>query len=715
MISNSLHSRGICDLLQNCPEDSSVTLIFISDNKHQCVRKCDRVSLFTHSPLLRNIFSDPFIGLVQDPVILLPDFSEHQAASLKKFISWDWSEANKWTQADVDLFKAIGINVTADRVIEVSEQKDELVELEDLSSNDQDDLVPVVNDEHDEIDVERKKRDLDIRCSASSGSNCKFTTRGSVQKVTKALKKHLGFSHFSTELGLAAMQTFDKDQCSFCGDLFLSNSKRMEHVLMKHDVLAESVDKLVMKMTAPPSRFRNKPVLIEDGEEVMEMPVKNDTVDVEDQKLSCKRNRKSKRTNRNPQDIVMVEDKTEVAQEPTKSEYQASSDSRRSLKRSRLESVSEEKDWVFSPSVKRCRVMLRCLKEEDKTGKNIFIVSNEESEETVDESVKNSKTVDLERSEVSNQEQHKCKSETIENLNTSSVAKKNRTEFHNFEKNRLNEFIDSLLSDAPASGSSESNLEEVLITEPTEPSTIYPEIEEISRNEMTYDDKLVELRIPEPEVATPTRTNADALKTIPLTPMNPPLIVENPMFEDEETPIKEQKANIPQNSTEKTKFVRLEMKMSPSDTRTVVGRTENQIIITDSRAKEKPGSSPITFNGKPTRSVTDKIILQKTNKVKLSAFNTKSGKNVKPEKVEEKDEIIIDEIVNSPQPVESELGLESMTDIDHEIQRSLILDQDLSDDEEDDCDNNELVSRFTDARESLMIELGVIEDDIVVC
>ena len=175
------------------------------------------------------------------------------------------------------------------------------------------------------------------------------------------------------------------------------------------------------------------------------------------------------------------------------------------------------------------------------------------------------------------------------------------------------------------------------------------------------------------------------------------------------------KVNIPENSPEKTKFVRLEMKMSPCNTRAVVGRTENQIIITDSRAKEKPGSSPITFNRKPTRSVTDKIILQKTNGVKLSAFNTKSGKNVKPEKVEEKDEIIIDEIVNSPQPMESELGLESMTDIDHEIQRSLILDQDLSDDEEDDGDNNELVSRFTDARESLMKELGVIEDDIVVC
>ena len=410
------------------------------------------------------------------------------------------------------------------------------------------------------------------------------------------------------------MQTFDKDQCSFCGDLFLSDNKRMEHVLMKHDVLAESVDKLVRKMTAPSSRFRNKPVLIEDGEEVLEMPVKSDTtVDVEDQKLSCKRNRKSKRTNRNPQDIVMVEHKTKVAQEPTKSEYQASSDSQtpfeeihfneqtdesrvsnedsspttrrsqRSLKRSRLESVSGEKDWVFSPSVKRCRVMLRSFKEEDKTGKNVIIVSNEESEERVDESVsvKNSKTVELERSEESDQEQYKCKSETIECLNTSSVAKKNRTEIHNFKKNRLDDFIDSLLSDAPASGSGESNLEEVLITEP---STTCPEIEEISRNEMIYDYKPGELRKPEPEVATPTRTNADALKTTPLTPMNPPLIVENPMFEDEETPIKGQKVNIPENSPEKTKFVRLEMKMSPSNTRAVVGRTENKIIITDSRA-----------------------------------------------------------------------------------------------------------------------------------
>ena len=226
---------------------------------------------------------------------------------MKKLISWDWSEADEWTQNDIDLFNVFGINVTADRIVNVSEQRHELVKIEDLPCDDQDDPVPVEtiedNDEHEEIDVESKSRDLDVRCSAES--DCKFTTRGSVQKVTRALKKHLGFAHFSTELGLAAMQTFDKDQCSFCGDLFLSSNKRMEHVLMKHDVLAESVDKLVRKMTAPSSRIRNEPVVIEDGEEVMEMPINSDnnTVDVEDQNLSNNRKRKSKRTKRNSQDI----------------------------------------------------------------------------------------------------------------------------------------------------------------------------------------------------------------------------------------------------------------------------------------------------------------------------------------------------------------------------------------------------------------------------
>ena len=104
----------------------------------------------------------------------------------------------------------------------------------------------------------------------------------------------------------------------------------------------------------------------------------------------------------------------------------------------------------------------------------------------------------------------------------------------------------------------------------------------------------------------------------------------------------------------------------------------------------------------------DKRKKKKINLVKSS--QKESGKNVKPEKVEAEDEVIVDEIISSPN-MEPDL----MSAVDQEIQRSLILDQDLSDDEEECCVNPGPGARFTDARESLMKELGIIEDEIVVC
>ena len=769
-------------MLQNYPDESSASVTFICiGDKTQCVFQYSRTSLLTHSPLLRNLFSDPFLGLVQDPVILLPDFSEQQAASLAKLISWDWSESEQWRQSDIDLFTALGISVTADRVIDVSEQRDESIKNEVLPC----DPVTVETIEDNDDQGENKARNLDIRCSAGPG--CKFTTRGSLQKVTKGLKKHLGFAHFATELGLAAMETFDKDQCSFCGDLFLSSNKRMEHVLMKHDVLVESVDKLVKKMTKTSSQAKKKPRSnipslgnFEHDKEVRKMPVTigNDTVTEDDvDQKEMKKVRNSKRTKKSSEKVVMVEEETEITETPKKEnltprqglvdedilneedaeKYRANKEdsssirrSKRSRKRIREAIAAENNDVDASPSVKKCRVMLRSIKEENRTEKDVLIIPNDESKGDVEQisiDEKKSKTIDLEsfeemeltaesnetikmnskpsetfkqtfsseiqatlnrvtidlEEEESNQDKNSWKSETIAIEEASSVGETNQIEIQNHGKEiGFDDLIDSLLVDGQSSRSIESSLDEVLITEP---SVTYPDVEEVG-----VKPELSEIR---EKVVSPIRMKD--IKSTPLTPTNPPLIVENPMFE---TP-REKTEMMSPNSTKKTSFVKLEMKRCAVNVSSVSQRTNNQIINSPSGTKEKQSSSQLTVSRRePAEIEIDKIVgvLQKTNELKLSASKTtKSSKNVKPENVEEEEDIIVDEIVNSPHSLQSEIGSENMTDIDHEIQRSLILDQDLSDEEDDDDANNEQITRFRDARESLMKELGVIEDDVVVC
>ena len=54
-----------------------------------------------------------------------------------------------------------------------------------------------------------------------------------------------------------------------------------------------------------------------------------------------------------------------------------------------------------------------------------------------------------------------------------------------------------------------------------------------------------------------------------------------------------------------------------------------------------------------------------------------------------------------------------MTDIDDEIQRSLIADQDLSDDDDDLSEELVDTSSFVDARDSLMKELGIVDREII--
>ena len=505
----------------------------------------------------------------------------------------------------------------------------------------------------------------------------------------------------------------------------------------------------------------------------MPVTIDNDTVteDVVDQK-NVKRVRSSKRTKKSSEKVVMIEEETEITETPKKENLSPSglkeqldeeilnevdtdnprvnnegSSSIRRSKRSRRSAseafVAENNDVVSSPSVKKCRVMLRSMKEESRTEKDVLIIPNDESKED-NEQISIVKTIDLESSEEmeltavsgetikmnpkpsdtfkqifsselqttlnrftidleeeeSNQDKNSCKSETIKEA--PSVGETNQMEIQTDRKEiGFNDLIDSLLVDGQSPRSIESSLDEVLITEP---SVSHPDVEEVGvKTEQS------EIR---GKVVSPVRMKD--IKSTPLTPTNPPLIVENPMFE---TP-REKTEKMSSNSTTKNSFVKLEMKKRTVHVSSVSQRTNNHIINSPSGTKEKQTFSHLTVSRRePAAIEIDKIVgvLQKTNEIKLSASNkTKSSNNVKPENVEEEEEIIVDEIVNSSHSLQSELGSENMSDIDHEIQRSLILDQDLSD-EEDDDDNNEQITRFRDARESLMKELGVIEDDVVVC
>ena len=88
--------------------------------------------------------------------------------------------------------------------------------------------------------------------------------------------------------------------------------------------------------------------------------------------------------------------------------------------------------------------------------------------------------------------------------------------------------------------------------------------------------------------------------------------------------------------------------------------------------------------------------------------------NVKNEKVLKEDVVVDEDDELATLADHATVDSVPMTDIDDEIQRSLILDQDLSDDDEDDL-SEELVdtSSFVDARDSLMKELGIVDREII--
>ena len=655
MLSNTLHEKGISELLKNYSGSSSVVFYF----KNQWIQKYEQSHLLTISPFLRQLFSDPFIGLAQESAIVLPDYTEEQANSLMKLLSMDWSLNNNWSKSDIDLFKGLGINITADSIIEVSEES-EIYKKEVLSHHNQQKLVPVeIIDE--ELEDEVYPRLLDVRCSLRS--DCKFTIRGGSQKVTRGLKKHLGFAHFSTELGLIAIETFDKDQCSFCGDLFLSSNRRMEHVLLKHDVLSHSVDNIVHRtITNSSSTSTRKP------KRRMKRSREASKVKEEEEIILTPKRKAEFLNDQKDQTETIVEDPEESYVKDEESGSIKESD--RVCKRKRdSPKTGKMNDAILTPNVKKCRVLLQ---------------------------------------------NHKIKEEnpSIETNQTNIITDK---EIEVAETRSLNaDLIDSFLVNVPES--IDSNLEEgqqeqidILSSEVVKEVTKDDSFDDPSkaRNRST---KIVEMnKIVQNITPSLNRPYTAIMKASPQTPKNPTLIVENPMFEEDKTPVKEkinESIKSPNASLKKTMFVRLEMKRSlpnnkspKMENRNKTKENESNICI-DIERKE-----PADYERFP---VIDKRKKKKINLVKSS--QKESGKNVKPEKVEAEDEVIVDEIISSPN-VEPDL----MSAVDQEIQRSLILDQDLSDDEEECCVNPGPGARFTDARESLMKELGIIEDEIVVC
>ena len=719
MLSNTLHEKGISELLKNYSGSSSVVFYF----KNQWIQKYEQSHLLTISPLLRQLFSDPFIGLAQESAIVLPDYTEEQANSLMKLLSMDWSLNDKWSKSDIDFFKGLGINITADSIIEVSEES-EIYKKEVLSHHNQQKLVPVeIIDE--ELEDEVYPRLLDVRCSLRS--DCKFTIRGASQKVTRGLKKHLGFAHFSTELGLIAIETFDKDQCSFCGDLFLSSNRRMEHVLLKHDVLSHSVDNIVHRtITNSSSTSTRKP------KRRMKRSREASKVKEEEEIILTPKRKAEFLNDKKDQTETIVEDPEESYVKDEESGSIKESD--RVCKRKRdSPKTGKMNDAILTPNVKKCRVLLQNhkIKEENRNTEKVL---NSSPLKSLMGYVKNSHRVDLDCAEdlssmfvdgppiakISKQEDHhfNFKSEkiltnpSIETNQTNIITDK---EIEVAETRSLNaDLIDSFLVNVPES--IDSNLEEgqqeqidILSSEVFKEVTKDESFDNPSkaRNRST---KIVEMnKIVQNITPSLNRPYTAIIKASPQTPKNPTLIVENPMFEEDKTPVKEkinESIKSPNASLKKTMLVRLEMKRSlPNnkspkiENRNKTKENESNICI-DIERKE-----PADYERFP---VIDKRKKKKINLVKSS--QKESGKNVKPEKVEAEDEVIVDEIISSPN-MEPDL----MSAVDQEIQRSLILDQDLSDDEEECCVNPGPGARFTDARESLMKELGIIEDEIVVC
>ena len=670
MIKKSHHIQQITTLVKNFGDDVEDSVSFLCEDGLVSVPRRPLVLL---SPLVRAIVRG-HDAPASDTLVTLPSFSSGDVAALARLVALSWSqeEDNTWTRTQLELFSLLHIEVSKYEQVNIEPFAAELEEVQENSKICEDENSESDSDLDSESDVDDeedkdKYATISVKCNYE---NCDFHAVGVKREIAKTLKTHLGFEHHRLEFEVLVKETFQNEQCSFCGNSYGDRNRRLIHLLMKHDGLGDKLDDLVDQII---SDSKNELKIANENTEVDKVTEDDSDDDFE---ISSMQNVGELKKLKKDVRIVL---KQSPIPKPLKS---YSPISRQSKRKRKIEDRGCE-DFP-TPSVKKCRVMLRreaIVNKRDDNETGLRFLGGKES--------------------------------NIKIHDVKSIGKSPKLML--------------------------KKIEELLETPPATPANgikCDSDSPRLRLNENMYKDDIVvgKLRnLPNVQVTVESSEKFKQEKSSDL-----PLLVENPLFE---STIQSKDHDVPRTSKEpktnselnKVKMVKLNMRSSP---------IQSQILA----RKNSPKSSPnfidkisAEFNDKTSSSLRrpgkvseqEQFNLEATphrniNVIQESAQSqsdhqtiksmnkaTNDRQNVKNEKVLKEDVVVDedDELATLAEHATVDSG--PMTDIDDEIQRSLILDQDLSDDEDDLSEELVDTSSFVDARDSLMKELGIVDREII--
>jgi len=603
--------------------------------------------------------------------------------------------------------------------------------------------------------------------------DCSFSVRETNEKLMmKNLTSHLGLVHFSSELEFHVEESFQQDICTFCGNDFLTMKGKMKHMVLKHDALAEKIheqiigtkiDKSNLQKNIPITTTEPKESCKEDEDIVIESPIRPSPRSPHKSQTELPKNSKKRKRR---------ESNEAASPEPTRKSLRTSG-KRSNKKPLEVENDSKNVPETPS-SVKKCRVMIKRdkslgktpSKEKDQSSDTNKIINKLEDILDIEEStpIKDKSPAILANANnedviaVQNVEEER-KIEVVDVINdveaevevfvNNSWEDVNEPKVQNAdeEPSRMIEvdesFVD-IIDDKQITetvSKDEVLIEELLIGSELKEKKIKDINEEIVQIDSIIAEDIQEIKEAVGKLQNLAHVDFN-LKSNKID-SKPNQLVENPLFERRRgkvpnpnasqnletlTPINDALQQQSEKRFDSSKSLNM-----IDDITSMLRKNNEEDNLHEIKLIQKPTDEDIIIEKNSTKRTTertDKDITVKENVTKRSSKPTDMDiiieKNLtkRTNKHTDKDKIIkrnlmkrnlehIDKDSNEDIIVEKnerrELNKE-VGDIDEEIQQSLILEQDLSDDEDDVSEEQEDRERFETARASLMIELGLSED-----
>merc|ERR1719318_2485895 len=196
--------------------------------------ECDMSYTLLFSPFIRRIVDSINFGNLGTLSISLPDFHAATVESLNKITALAWDESDVWSSDDLELFTTFNIDVGVPEI--VSDTEDKLDTGVDISNTTEE--REIVLDSESNGDDEASGDEEESDGLKYSCPKCPKQFTGTLPSIKDSMRCHVGLDHLDTELAAFVGKTFSEDTCSICQKVFKSLQRQRRHLLLTHKALA---------------------------------------------------------------------------------------------------------------------------------------------------------------------------------------------------------------------------------------------------------------------------------------------------------------------------------------------------------------------------------------------------------------------------------------------------------------------------------------------